>query len=69
MLRTRFGHQFLKMKTPETKAKYNKRRNICVSLTRKAKRNFYQSLDLSNRYDNKNWSTVKHLFSKSNKID
>ena len=31
MLRTRFRHQFLKMKTPEAKAKYNKQRNICVS--------------------------------------
>ena len=36
MLRTRFRHQFLKMKTPEAKEKYNKQRNICVSLTRKA---------------------------------
>ena len=40
MLRTRFKHQFLKVKTPEAKAKYNKQRNICVSLTRKAKRNY-----------------------------
>ena len=53
MLRTRFRHQFLKMKTPEAKAKYNKQRNICVSLTRKAKRNYYESLDLNNICDNK----------------
>ena len=67
MLRTRFRHQFLKMKTPETKAKYNKQRNICVSLTRKPKRNYYESLDLSNICDNKKfWTTVKPLF--SNKI-
>ena len=31
MLRTRFRHQFLKMKTSEAKAKYNKQSNICVS--------------------------------------
>ena len=31
LLRTRFKHQFLKMKTSEAKAKYNKQRNICVS--------------------------------------
>ena len=45
MLKTRFRHQFLKMKTPEAKVKYNKRKNICVSLTRKAKRTYYESLD------------------------
>ena len=67
MLRTRFRHQFLKMKTPEAKAKYSKQRNICVSLTRKAKRNYYESLDLNNICDNKKfWATVKPLF--SNKI-
>ena len=52
MLRTRFRHQFLKMKTPEAKAKHNKQRNICVSLTRKAKRNYCESLDLNNICDN-----------------
>ena len=67
MLRTRFRHQFLKMKTPEAKAKYNKQRNICVSLTRKAKRNYYESLDLNKTCDNKKFcATVKPLF--SNKI-
>ena len=55
MLRTRFRHQFLKMKTPEAKVKYNKQRNICVSLTRKAKRNYYESLHLNNICDNKNF--------------
>ena len=67
MLRTRFRHQFLKMKMPEAKAKYNKQRNICVSLTRKTKRNYYERLDLSNICDNKKiWTTVNLLF--SNKI-
>ena len=41
----------------------NKKRNICVSLTWKAKRNYYESLDLSNICDNKKfWTTVKPLF-------
>ena len=52
MLRARFRHQFLKMKTPEAKAEYTKQRNICVSLTRKAKRDYYESLDLNNIWDN-----------------
>ena len=54
-------HQFLKTKTPEAKVKYNKRKNICVSLTRKAKRTYYESLDLSSIWDNK--ITIKPLFS------
>ena len=67
MLKTRFRHQFLKMKTPEAKVKYNKRKNICVSLTRKAKRTYYESLDLSSIWDNKKFqATIKPLF--SNKI-
>ena len=67
MFRTRFRHQFLKMKTPEANVKYKKQRNICVSLTRKAKRNYYENLDLNNVCNNKRfWATVKPLF--SNKI-
>ena len=55
------------MKTPEAKAKYNKQIIICVSLTRKSKRNYYESLNLNNICDNeKNCATVKPPF--SNKI-
>ena len=64
MFRTRFRHQLLKMKTPEANAKYNKQRSIYVILTRKTKRNYYESLDLNNVRDNKIfWATVKPLFS------
>ena len=67
MLRTRFRHQFLKMKTSEAKVKYNKQRNNCVSLTGNTERNYYESLYLNIIYDNKKfWATVKPLF--SNKI-
>ena len=62
MFRTSFRPQFLKMKTSEVKAEYNKQRNVCVTLTRKAK-----ILHLSSICDNKKfWATVKPLF--SNKI-
>ena len=68
MHRTRFRHRFLKMKTSEAKAKYNKQRIICVSLTRKAKSSYYENLNLNNHRnnirDNKTfWVTVKPLFS------
>ena len=57
----------MKIKTSEANGKYNKQRNICVSLTGKAKRNYYESLNLNNVCDNnKFWATVKFLF--SNKI-
>ena len=40
---------------------------ICVTLTKKAKRNYYESLNLNNIFNNKKfWATVKLLF--SNKI-
>ena len=67
MLRTKLINQFLKNRTLQTKTKYNNQRNICVSLVKKAKRNYYENLDLKGINDNKKiWTTVKPLF--SNKI-
>ena len=67
LLRTKLKNQFLKKRTLEARIKYNKQRNICVSLVKKAKRNYYENLDLNEINDNKKfWATVKPLF--SNKI-
>ena len=56
-------NQFLKKRTSEAKLKYNKQRNLCVNLLRKAKRNHYENLDLKDVDDNKKfWTTVKPLF-------
>ena len=67
MLRSKLRNQFLKTKTQESKLKYNKQRNLCVSITRKAKRSYYENLDLKDITDSKKfWATVKPLF--SNKI-
>ena len=67
MLRTKLRNKFLKKKTLESRAKNNKQRNICVSLIKKAKRNYYENLDLKDINDNKKfWATVKPFF--SNKI-
>ena len=67
MLRTILRNQFLKKRTLEVRIKYNKQRNICVSLVKKAKRHYYENLDLNDINDNKTfWATVKPLF--SNKI-
>ena len=45
MLRSKFRNSFLKEQTEESKSLYNKQRNICVSLLRKTKRNYYAQLD------------------------
>ena len=38
MLRSRLRNKFLKTKTEESKQIYNKQRNVCVTLLRKAKK-------------------------------
>ena len=62
MLRTRFRYQFLKMKRPEAKVKYNKQRKICVSLTRIANRNYYESLNCENGVLIKDEKEVDNIF-------
>ena len=65
MLRTKLGNQFLKKRTLEARTKYNKQKNICVSLVKIANRNYYENLDIN---DNKKfWATVKSLFSNKKK--
>ena len=64
MLRSKLRNQFLKTKSQEFKMKYNQQRNLCVSITRKAKRNYYENLDLRDITDSITfWATVKTLFS------
>ena len=63
--KVKLRNRFLKKRTLEAKTKYNKQRNICVSLVKKAKRNYYKNLDLKDIDDNKKlWATIKPLFSK-----
>ena len=62
MLRTKLRNQFLKTRTSEAKLKYNKQRNLCVSLLRKTKRNDYENLNLNDISDNKKfWSETSLL--------
>ena len=39
-------NQFLEAKTNETRMKSNKQRSICVSISGKAARSFYENIDL-----------------------
>ena len=66
MLRSKLRNKFLKDKTDET-TKCRKQRNICVHLLRRAKRNYYNDLDLSNVTNNRKfWKTIRPLF--ANKV-
>ena len=62
MVRTRLRNTFLKNKSEQNKINYNKQRNLCVTLLRKSKREYYQNLSVANVCDNKNfWKGVKPL--------
>ena len=64
MLRSKFRNRFLKEKTEEFKSLYNKQRNICVSLLRKTKKNYYAQLDNKIVTDNRKfWKALSPLFS------
>ena len=64
MVRTRLRNTFLKNRSEENKINYNKQRNLCVTLSRKSKREYYQNLSVENVCDNKKiWKVVKPLLS------
>ena len=61
---TRLRNKFLKNRTESNRVSYNKQRNFCVSLLRKAKKDYYGNLNEKDVIDNKKfWKTVKPLFS------
>ena len=67
MVRTKHRNTFLKKRSEENKKSHNMQRNYCVSLSRKSKRDYYNSLNEKNTCDNRPfWKVVKPLL--SNKI-
>ena len=68
MLRSKLRNQFSKTKSQEPKIKCNNQRDLCVSITRKAKRIYYENLDLKDITDSKKfWATAEPLFSNKTK--
>ena len=64
MVRSKLRHKFNQYNNKSTETAYKKQRNLCTYLIRKAKRDYYSSLDPSNVTDNKKlWRIVKPLFS------
>ena len=67
MNRTRLRNKFLRSRSTEDRSAYNQQRNFCLSLVRKAKKDYYNNLDHKKVTDNKPfWRTVKPLFSDKN---
>ena len=69
MHRARLKNRYHKFPTEKNKTLYKKHRNVCVSLLKKEKKNYYNNLDLKVFEDNKNfWRAVKPLFSEKAKL-
>ena len=63
MLRSRLQNIFLKKKSLESTKACNKKRNICVKMVKKARKEHYQNISLSEITDNKKfWKTISCLF-------
>ena len=53
----------MKYKSKEARARFKIQRNLCVTLLRKAKRDYYENLDLGKVDESKKfWNTVKLVF-------
>ena len=53
----------MKDRRKESRCKYKKQRNVSVYLLKKAKKDYYENIDISNLTDsNKFWKTVKTTF-------
>ena len=64
MNRSKLRNKFLKTRNEESRRRFNRQRNLCVSLLRKTKRRFFGKLNhkvVSD--DRKFWKTVGPLFS------
>ena len=53
MTRSRLRNKFLRTKSQEYKQAYNKQRNLCVTMVRKAKKYYFNNLNVRNITDNK----------------
>ena len=63
MKRSRLRNKFLNTKSDIDSKANNKQRNLCVSLIRRKKKNFFNNISTRDTTDNKTfWKTVKPLF-------
>ena len=71
MNRTRLRNKFLKSRSFEDKAAFNKQKNYCMSLVRKTKADYYSNLNHKKVVDNKSfWKYITpHFSDKSSSFD
>ena len=63
MKRSRLRNKFLNTKSDIDRKAYNKQSNLCGSLIRSEKKNFFSNINTSDIRDNKTfWKTVKPFF-------
>ena len=63
MQRSNLRNIFLKSRTEENRNDYTKQRNLCATLLRKSKREFYGNLNEKKICDNKKyWGVVKPAY-------
>ena len=68
MNRSRFKNRYNKTPTGENKAIYNKQRNLCVKLLKKAKKEYYRNIDIKLLSDSRKfWKNIKPFFSEKQK--
>ena len=61
--------KFLKTRSNEDKKAYNKQRSYCLTLVRKAKKDYYNNLDHQNVTDNKTfWKSIQPFFLKKARL-
>ena len=66
---SRLRNKFLKTRFNEDKKAYNTQRNYCLTLVRKAKKDYYNNLDHENVTDNKTfWKSIKPFFLKKARL-
>ena len=67
MTRTRLRNRFLKNRSNRNRDLFRKQRNLCVTLLRKSKKDYFSNLNEKQITDNKRfWKTVKPFL--SNKV-
>ena len=65
---SKLRNKFLKSRSNKDKEAYKKQRNLCVSLWRQNKKDYFETLDIKSVTDNKMfWKTVTPLFSNKSK--
>ena len=63
MLISKLRNQYLKWKSEEARAHFKIQRNLCVTLLRKAKRDYYENVELGKVNGSKKfWKIVKPVF-------